>query len=129
MSKREQTVADRLFAGRDAEREIENALDDAGFHYERIGWDDYDWSLEIHDVAPDDRLSPELATTLLSMGFLKVYVNHTDGWETHYNVGREPWRVSYPHKRGDGERGIWVEEKVDTWPSDWFDSGYAVVKS
>jgi hypothetical protein len=120
------TVAERLFDAKHAECEIESALE--GVDYEHLGWDDYDGSLEIHGAASDFRLSEELAEKLFGMGFGIIFVNHVDAWETHYNKGRPPWRVSYPHKRGDGSPAILVEEVVSSWPAEWFQTGYARVR-
>lgn len=131
------TIAARLFDGGYAESELESALEEAGAKFERMGWDFYDCSLELYGVPPDYRLSTEVQRLVHAAGFVKVYINHEDQWETHY--GFDPrgefkeakgWRVSYPHKRtakGDGK--IWVEEVCPTWPADWFADGKVVVKS
>lgn len=120
---------------RKAERgytKIREALKAAGVTF-RFGWDDYDNSIELYDVPPDYRL-PEHIQEIIHGGASTAYVNHTDKWETHYHwdcsVKFKPsngWRVSYPHKRGDDEKSIFVEEVVPSWPKDWFDTGYAVV--
>ena len=60
--------------------------------FNRIGWDDYDKSLEIYEASPNFKLSPESRDFIFSNGFSKVYVNHTDGWETHYAPNQDPWR-------------------------------------
>src|SRR5689334_13751738 len=106
------TIAARIFEGDDALYELEHGLREAGAPFDRLGRDDYDCSLEIHGVPADYRLSPEAQQFLHSAGFAKVYVNHADKWETHYNFRGEfkpsdGWRVSYPHKRGENETGIW----------------------
>ena len=78
---------------------------------------------------PDYRLSAEIRRVISKAGFAVVYVNHVDKWETHYKLpDGEGWRVSYPHKRGGGEKSILVEAVVPTWPKEWFDTGYAVVR-
>lgn len=119
---------------RAAAAEIRARLTADGVPYDHIGWDDYDWSLEIYGVAPEWRMSEELLRYFHEGGFAKVYVNHTDKWETHYGLDhrgpferREGWRVSYPHKRGDGG-SIWTEKHVPTWPQDWFRTGYVKIK-
>lgn len=127
------TIAERMFDGSHAEGELETQLYEAGLKdFERLGCDWYDCSLEIYGVPPEFRLSEEMQRICHAAGFAKVYVNHTDKWETHYNFSEEfktswGWRVSYPHKRGDKD-GIWVEAPVPGWPVDWFTSGYAKVK-
>lgn len=129
------SIAERLFDGRYAECELEEALDSAGAIYERLGWDDYDGSVELHDVPADHRLPIEVQKVIHAAGFIKAYVNHADKWETHYVfkpneefVESKGWRVSYPHKRGEDHEGIWVEQIVDGWPKDWFETGYCIVK-
>ena len=114
---------------------LENALSDADVPYERFGWDWYDNSVELHDVPSDYRLTIEAQRIIYDAGFELAYVNHTDKWETHYRFNlKKPfvesagWRVSYPHKRGETGGSIWVEAVVSGWPSEWFDTGYCVVK-
>lgn len=131
----ERSIAERLFDGNSARAELEDELEDAGAPHDRIGFDEYDCSLEIHGVPPEHRLSDAAQRIVRDAGFVKVYVNHTDKWETHYSwkgpefVPSKGWRVSYPHRRGEGEKGIWVEEFIPGWPKDWFDSGYAIIKN
>lgn len=129
------TFAERLFDGSSAECELEDKLDSVGILFERLSWDSYDCSLEIKEVPVHYRLSSEAQEVIHQAGFSKVYVNHIDGWETHYSFSggefkaKDGWRVCYPHKRGeDPSQDIWVEKTVEGWPKEWFDSGYAVVK-
>ena len=129
----ERSISDRIFDGESAKIELEGLLYDAGLKWKGTGWDEYDCSLEIHGVAPEYRLPVEIQKLICEAGFIKVYVNHTDKWETHYTLEGEfseskGWRVSYPHKRGESERGIWVEDVISTWPKKWFDTGYVLVK-
>lgn len=125
------SIADRLFDGSYAESELEDALYQAGVTCERMTWDHYDCSLELHGVPESFRLSPVAQKVIHAAGFAKVYVNHVDKWETHYSwpsdfAESEGWRVSYPHKRGE-QGAILVEKHVPTWPQEWFDTGYTVV--
>lgn len=62
--------------------------------YDTIGWDHYDSSLELYKCPPDMRLSPKaLEYVFETHGFQKIYVNHTDDWETHYSENlRRGWR-------------------------------------
>jgi hypothetical protein len=129
------SISDRMFDGTFAQNELECALEEAGVPFEGMGWDHYDSSLELNDVPADHRLSDEAQRIIYDAKFSKVYVNHVDKWETHYTFDHgkpfEPvkgWRVSYPHKRNDGRPGILVEERVETWPAEWFETGYARVK-
>ena len=128
------SIAERMFAGSDAESELDVQLYEAGVQWERSGFDWYDCSLELYGVPPDYRLSADVQRIIHAAGFAKVYVNHEDKWETHYSwpVGAfkeaKGWRVSYPHKRNDGTTGIWVEDFLPSWPKEWFDTGYALIK-
>lgn len=127
------SIASRLFDGDHAQADLEHQLLTAGVRVERIGWDYYDCSLELHGVADDYRLSPDVQLIIHTAGFAKVYVNHQNKWETHYTfaqgefVARDGWRVSYPHKREKDGRGILLEKSVTTWPQEWLESGYASI--
>lgn len=135
MTTQRATLAQQLFDGSDAKAQLRRYLRDAGVNFERIGWDHYDCSLEIHGVPSTERLSEKAQRVVHEAGFDLVYLNHQDHWETHYRFKPEVfelskgWRVSYPRKRGEGQRGIWVEAIVQSWPKEWFDTGYAVVIS
>lgn len=121
-------LAQQLFDGSSAESQLEELLEDAGVPFERIGWDWYDCSLEIYGVPADYRLTPEARKVFADAGFAKCYVNHVDKWETHYGLGNsEGWRVSYPHKRNDGNTSILVEQHIESWPQEWFDTGYVKI--
>jgi hypothetical protein len=122
------TLAETIWDGVEALSRLEDNLDDAGIKYASIGHDPYDSSLEINGVADHFRLTGEQQQMLRQAGFARVYVNHKNKWETHYNWRGMPfpvggWRVSYPHKRGDEFGAILVEEFVYTWPQKWFDTG------
>jgi hypothetical protein len=127
-------IANKIFEGERLRSNLEDTLLDAGAQFDDTGFDDYDNSLELFDVPDDYRLSPEVQEIIFKAGFSIAYINHKNKWETHYRFGPEPfkevegWRVSYPQKRGKDEKGIWVENKIDSWPQDWFETGYAVVK-
>ena len=129
-------TAQRIFDGRDAEMDIENALDEALVDFNGTRFDEYDCSIELYQVPPDYRLSTEAQRIIHAAGFLRAFVNHTDKWETHYSfkpaedfVEAKGWRVSYPHKRGEGEKGIWVEEVPPAWPQEWVETGYCIIKN
>lgn len=125
------TLSERLFEASRAEGDVGEILGESGIEFDHLGWDSYDNSLEIHGVAVDFRCSSEQLKLVWNMGFTKLYVNHIDKWETHYRVegSTKGWRVSYPHKRDDGQPGIYLEEIVSTWPKKWFDTGYCIVKN
>ena len=123
-------LAGRMFDGAHAESELEEQLFDAGVSFSKIGFDPYDCSIELYGLPNDFRLSEEVQKIIYAAGFAKAYCNHQDKWETHYAFDAtkdfamsKGWRVSYPHKRGDDEKAILVEEFVPTWPKEWFDDG------
>lgn len=129
------SISERIFDGGDARWELEAQLEKAGALFERLGYDEYDCSVELYDVPPDHRLSEAAQRVIHAAGFAKAYVNHADKWETHYSYKHgEPfaeskgWRVNYPHKRGDDQKGIWVEQHIPGWPQEWFDTGYVIIK-
>lgn len=129
------SLAERMFDGFFAESHLEHLIDEAGAVYEKLAWDHYDCSLELHGCAPDFRLPVEAQKVVHGAGFDKCYVNHTDKWETHYSFRSKEfqeskgWRVSYPHRRGEGEKGILIEEVCQSWPKEWFETGYCRVIS
>lgn len=130
------TIAQQMFEGFSAQSSLEDRLYDAGIEFEKTGFDQYDESLELYGVSADCRLSVEAQRIIHAAGFSIAFLNHTDKWETHYHfkpeaefVESKGWRVSYPHKRGEGEQGIWVETNVPSWPREWFETGYAQIKS
>lgn len=118
-----------------ASNKFKDELAKLGLNPASIGGDSYDQSVKLYGVDNEVRLSNDQQEMIFSNGFVKIYVTHKDGWETHYSsfypdrpCPVKGWRVSYPHKRGDEEKGIWVEELVDSWPSEWFDTGYVQIK-
>jgi hypothetical protein len=110
---------------------LDRLVTSIGVPTKHIGWDEYDASIELYEVPASWRPSDEQRRKLHGAGFAVIYVNHDDGWETHYHDEPEDngWRVSYPHKRGTDEKQIWVEAWPKTWPQEWLDTGYVVVKS
>ncbi len=98
--------------------------------YDRLGTDDYDASLEIHGATDDWRLDERQQRFLFGAGFATIYVNHKDGWETHYSArGKDlpvaGWRRRYvsdlsgPGDRvivGDPDPGYW---EISHWPESW----------
>lgn len=128
------TTAEKLFELSRVKFDLAVQLDDAGVVYEDIGWDYYDNSLELRGVPNDLRLSEDAQRVIHGAGFSKVYVFHKAIWETHYSFKEifalsAGWRISYPHKRGDGDGAIWVEKIVTGWPREWFENGKCVVKA
>lgn len=101
-----------------------------GDDYHHMSTDDYDMSVEIKQATDDLRLSAEMQQYLWDAGFGKVYVNHKDGWETHYSFFRETppvrgWRRRYVSDTsadttrviaGPDDPGYW---EISYWPEGW----------
>ena len=133
--------AETMFAFHEAESTFTDALCDAGFGgFKSIGGDHYDCSIEFYGVDNSARMSPEQQRLVFEAGFIKAYVNHEDGWETHYFWGKEfspqrGWRRRYvndpnatttnvvggPPKPGYYEISYWPEG----WETkQWLETGY-----
>ncbi len=97
--------SEKLFAWQRGKDEFEDALAELGFEsFKEIGGDYYDSSIEFYGVANDARLSEDQQRLIHSHGFIRAYVNHEDGYETHYTWPNEfaphaGHRVLYPHKQ------------------------------
>lgn len=66
-----------------------------------FGYDYYDESLEIYGINNDTRLTEAEALKLLELGFGIIYVNHKDGFETHYSRSNlTGWRTTEARHRG-----------------------------
>jgi hypothetical protein len=112
--------------------------------YDGMGGDWYDNSIELYNCAPGLRLTEEMQKVLFDEGFSVAYVNHTDGWETHYNWGKEfekerGWRRRWVHSPTAtttnvlgkvveaSDRGYY---EISYWPTgwqgqeDWLTTGY-----
>ena len=131
-ARRKPRFAEAMFAYWEAKSNFEDALADAGFSaFEKIGGDDYDNSIEFIRVANDARLTEHQQRIVRDAGFNKAYVNHLNGWETHYSW-TEPefkadrgWRrryVSDPEAKttnvigGPPNPGYY---EISFWPEDW----------
>jgi hypothetical protein len=121
------SIADRMFDGVSAEAELEELISDAGVEFDRLGWDYYDCSVELHGVADDARLSVDTQRIVHAAGFAKVYVNHKNGWETHYTWKAGPfepvrgWRRHMEHNEEPGPSGVTEFKimKISYWPDTW----------
>lgn len=108
--------------------------------YDKLGTDDYDGSLEICGATNDWRLSEVQQRYLANAGFYKVFVNHKDGWQTHYTFSNHSvpvrgWRRRYVSDAsattdrvmlGDPNPGYY---EISFWPEswgekDWLETGY-----
>jgi len=102
--------AEKMFAYHRAEMNFTDALCEAEFgEFNRVSGDYYDGSLEIYEVSADARLNEAAQRVIFDAGFRKVYVNHKDGWETHYN-----YDLSKPFKASRGWRRRYVSEPEAT---------------
>lgn len=104
-----------------------------GEDYDRLETDSYDGSLEIRGATDDWRLSEEQQRFLFGAGFSKIYVNHKDGWETHYGASValpvRGWRRRYVSDAavetdrvvmGQPDPGYY---EISFWPSGWDSAG------
>lgn len=79
------TFSHMMFAYHRATDEFETNLHDIdGFEFETIGGDYYDTSIEFYGVPPEARLSEAAQRFIWKAGFIRCWLNHTDGWETYY---------------------------------------------
>ena len=106
-----------------------------GGDFDRLGTDHYDASLEIYKVDDHVRLSEAAQRLIYDAGFGKVYVNHKDGWQTHYSwPGRDPfapvkgWRrrwVADPAAKTTNVIGKELSAEnagyyeISAWPTSW----------
>lgn len=122
-------LAEAMFTYSQAECEFGDAMVEAGFgDYTSIDGDDYDNSIEFRGVGNDARLSAEQQRIVFDAGFSKAFVNHSDGWETHYTWSRqEPfkavrgWRRYMEHDKEPGPSGVigFSVMKISYWPDGW----------
>lgn len=113
------TFSKVMFAYHKAESDFEDALVEAGFgEFEGVSGDHYDNSIEIHKVGNAARLNEAAQRVVFDAGFSKAYVNHEDGWETHYN-----WKQGEPFTAQRGWRRLRREGGFDIsyWPEGWGD--------
>lgn len=134
----EQTLAEKWWANSAVVNEIEEGLwenEPTGFDFQTIRTDNYDSSIEIDGVPADYRLTQDQSDWLKKCGFDKIYVNHTDGWETHYSPGStNGWRrryVSDPEAKttnviaGPPNPGYFETNHFPKgFPKDWLKTGY-----
>lgn len=88
------------------------------FDFTRLLFDDYDCSVEVLSVPPNVRLTDSQQKHLIDNGFLTAYLNHWDGWQTHYNFDRKNpspvkgWRVKYALPSQLTIERIHIEEEI-----------------
>lgn len=141
-------LARAMFDYHRAEADFSEAICEAGFgKFSRIGGDDYDNSIEFYEVSDDARMNEAAQRIVYDAGFSTAYVNHKDGWETHYNwrhaegfkVSRG-WRRRYvtdptamttrqigaddPDQRGYYEISYWPDGWGSPHTKDWISRGF-----
>lgn len=129
----EKELASKIWEGQLAQAILEDqfmtvcpGLDDFNFRY-----DEYDSSIEIDDLPDDFRLNKDSWQMFKEAGFYIIYLNHKNGWETHYNTEKytDGWRVHYHHELLETEnRYIEVEKFPKSWPKEWLKTGYVKTK-
>ena len=134
MGHRTDSIAGKLWSANFMFNRFEEQLDHLVGEFERLGHDHYDQSLEIRETANDARLSEDAQRLIRDAGFCKAYVNHLDGWETHYSFGDRTlpvrgWRRRYVREptsaydrviAGDPDPGYW---EISYWPEGWNSPG------
>jgi hypothetical protein len=78
------------------EDDLFDLLDAVGFGDSWSDWgrDYYDSSLELYGVPVEERLTEDGVKRLLGAGFSIIFVNHSDGTETHYTKANPVgWRT------------------------------------
>ena len=100
-----------------AEARFQSDLSEVGFmDYEYISGDSYDNSIEIYGANNDARMTEDQQRVVFDAGFSTVFVNHLDGWETHYNWKQER---SFKVARGWRRRRIEKGFEISFWPESW----------
>jgi hypothetical protein len=112
---------------------FEDALSSAGFdQFEKIWGDDYDNSIEFGEVDNDVRLTAAVQKVIFDAGFSRVFVNHKDGWETHYSWAHgESFEPHRGWRRRRTEKGFDISYWPEGWNTpgcaDWLSSGYMTI--
>jgi len=124
--------AEMMFAYATAETEFSHAMVGAGFgDYTHAGGDEYDYSIEFYGVGNDARMNDIQQRVVFDAGFAKTYVNHKDGWQTHYTWDRRKpfkptrgWRRYMEHDAEPGPGGVigFSVMKISYWPDSWVGS-------
>lgn len=135
--------ATAMFQYHDAECSFAEQICDAGFgDYNRIGGDHYDNSIEFYQVDDSARMNEAAQRVVYDAGFSKAFVNHKDGWETHYSWSQRDefkpsrgWRRRYVNDPNATTTNVIAGEpkpgyyEISYWPDgwshkEWLDSGY-----
>jgi hypothetical protein len=123
------------YDSRQDEFESELCEKQSNLDFDRITCDEYDNSIEFYEVPNDVRLGQLAFDFIKSEGFSKCWLNHLDGWETSYNLTqatargwrKRQWKRKLPDGSLDPSGLIELEEYCESWPKEWYESGYARV--
>lgn len=128
------TFAQEWWDFRERQSEWEEGLYDliGEFDFDKLGTDGYDCSLEIYKASDDLRLSAEAQAYCRDAGFGKVYVNHKDGWQTHYS---ELYDAELPlrgwRRKTNPKGGFFISYWPEGWnterTADWLKTGYMTI--
>ena len=118
--------SETIWAFESAQYDFEEALEKVGVEFERLGWDHYDNSVELYGVGDDVRPVPA-QRVVRAAGFSTAYVNHENGWETHYSWSGEEfvpcrgWRRHMVHDVEPGPSGVigFSKMRISYWPESW----------
>ena len=94
-----------------------------------FSFDEYDSSVEIDGLPDEFRLNKDSWRMFKEADFTVIYLNHKNGWETHYHTKKymNGWRVHYCRENGQAQ-SIEVEEFPKSWPEEWLKTGYVQIK-
>lgn len=99
---------------------------DENFEFSKTAYDKYDCSIEFYDVSSSWVMSELIQRIIFDAGFKKAYINHKDGWQTHYTFGTEFLAIKgWRRLMKDGH--VYVDEFPETWPKEWLESGYVIL--
>ena len=127
-------LAEAMFRFYDVKSDFTDRLCTAGFgNYSGDIWgDDYDNSIEFGQVDPDARLTEEQQRIIFDEGFTLCFVNHTDGWETHYSWKHADFKPHRGWRRKRTDKGFTINYWPESWGEDtngWLASGYMTIEA
>lgn len=68
------------------------------FDFSYLRFDGYDCSIELYEVNPGGSLSLNQQKLIIKEGFLRAYLNHSDGSETYYKFKNSQPTTGYKTK-------------------------------
>jgi len=90
--------------------------------FDDFATDSYDSSITIINASNNWRLSINQQKYLYDSGFIRIYVKHSDGWDTHYRIlpngsMSKGWRRKYYPVSPNSDTSGYFE--ISYWPEDW----------